>query len=106
MSLDQIGLRCIDLNFSEAKVKEWVTQLTSTTDFDWEDAVTAGEKRANRAKKIYESKNKKQILEEKKRKHEEWVQRNEEKKMRQEAYMAKKAEIDAKKEEKRNAHKE
>ena len=68
-------------------------------DFEWNDTVTAGEKRANRQKKINDAKNKKFYAEEKKRKHDEWVKRQEEKKKKQEEWEARKAEREAKKEE-------
>ena len=84
--MNQLAIRCIDLKFNEARLQDWVEQLTVTDkrvegckDFEWNDTVTAGEKRANRQKKINEAKNKKIYAEEKKRKHDEWVKRMEEK---------------------------
>ena len=52
---DQIGRRCIDLGFDEAKVEAWVKQLTEVDkrvsglkDFNWNDTVTRKDKAAAR----------------------------------------------------------
>lgn len=78
----QIGRRCIDLKFNATAMEEWVKQLTTTDskvqgvkEFEWNDTITATQKRANRVNKAQEIKRKKEWAEQRRIRTEQYLER-------------------------------